>query len=46
VKLVFDALLDRQFLVSPLETLLALIEGVPAVAERLALGGLTAEKIR
>ncbi len=46
VKLVFDKLLDRQFLVSPLELLLALIEGVPAVAERLARHGLTAHEIQ
>jgi hypothetical protein len=46
VKTVFDTLLDQQFLVTPHEVLLALIEGVPAVAERLARGGLTAEKIR
>jgi len=45
VKLVFNQLLDRQFLVSPLETLLALMEGIPAVAERLAAHGLTAETI-
>lgn len=46
VKPVFDALLlEDQFLVSPLELLLALIRADPALAERLAPHGLTIDTI-